>query len=239
MPVSKRVRFEVLRRDDHTCQYCGAKAPTVKLTVDHVTPVALGGSDKPNNLVAACADCNSGKTSIAPDAPFVEAVSEKAAAYALAMQDHMTRFRASLESLVDYEAEFEAEWEQWKSTATGEPVPLPPDYKASLYRWQRLGIPVEVFAIAIPKAMLKDKIRGEFGNFSYMAGVINNMVKLDDIDIGVTVETAAVYTAGEAENDRIDGYEHGVRYGKRWAWTLAHDNDPLSLHIDRAVRHGT
>lgn len=39
MAVSKRTRFEVLRRDDHTCRYCGQSAPDVKLTVDHVLPV--------------------------------------------------------------------------------------------------------------------------------------------------------------------------------------------------------
>lgn len=35
MPVSKRLRYEVLRRDSHTCRYCGGAAPDVKLTVDH------------------------------------------------------------------------------------------------------------------------------------------------------------------------------------------------------------
>lgn len=65
MPVTKRVRFEVLRRDNHTCHYCGARAPEV--AIDHVVPVALGGSDNPENLVAACAPCNSGKSSATPD----------------------------------------------------------------------------------------------------------------------------------------------------------------------------
>jgi 5-methylcytosine-specific restriction endonuclease McrA len=29
--VSRRLRLEVLRRDGHTCRYCGAQAPDVKL----------------------------------------------------------------------------------------------------------------------------------------------------------------------------------------------------------------
>lgn len=58
MTVSKRIRFEVLRRDNYTCRYCGGSAPDVKLTVDHVMPVALGD---PTNLVTACKDCNAGK----------------------------------------------------------------------------------------------------------------------------------------------------------------------------------
>lgn len=63
MAVSKRLRYEVLRRDSHTCRYCGASAPDVLLRVDHVTPVALGGTDTPENLVTACDPCNSGKSS--------------------------------------------------------------------------------------------------------------------------------------------------------------------------------
>lgn len=68
MAVSKRLRYEILRRDNHACRYCGATAPNVKLNVDHVIPKSLGGSDKPSNLVASCADCNAGKTSSLPDA---------------------------------------------------------------------------------------------------------------------------------------------------------------------------
>lgn len=63
MAVSKRLRYEILRRDNHTCRYCGASAPDVPLRVDHVTPVALGGTDEPSNLVTSCEPCNSGKTS--------------------------------------------------------------------------------------------------------------------------------------------------------------------------------
>ncbi|MFJ6566564.1 HNH endonuclease [Streptomyces sp. NPDC091292] len=68
MAVSKRLRYEILRRDNHACRYCGATAPRVKLNVDHVIPTSLGGSDKPDNLVTACVECNSGKTSSLPNA---------------------------------------------------------------------------------------------------------------------------------------------------------------------------
>jgi 5-methylcytosine-specific restriction endonuclease McrA len=33
MPVNKRTRFEVFKRDNHTCRYCGGTAPDVVLTV--------------------------------------------------------------------------------------------------------------------------------------------------------------------------------------------------------------
>jgi 5-methylcytosine-specific restriction endonuclease McrA len=51
MAITKRLRFEILRRDDFACRYCGGKAPDIELTVDHVTPKALGGTDEPTNNV--------------------------------------------------------------------------------------------------------------------------------------------------------------------------------------------
>ena len=57
MAVSKRVRYEVLRRDNYACRYCGATAGSgAQLVVDHVMPVSLGGTDDPTNLVACCRD---------------------------------------------------------------------------------------------------------------------------------------------------------------------------------------
>lgn len=60
--ISKRTRFRVLRRDGFACTYCGAsQASGATLHVDHVVPVAKGGGNEIENLVAACADCNLGK----------------------------------------------------------------------------------------------------------------------------------------------------------------------------------
>lgn len=86
MAVSKRLRFEILRRDNHACRYCGATAPDVALTVDHVVPSALGGGDEPSNLVAACAPCNSGKSATPADAAIVDDVASDAVRWASAME---------------------------------------------------------------------------------------------------------------------------------------------------------
>lgn len=86
MAVSKRLRFEIFRRDNHTCRYCGASAPDVTLEPDHVVPVTLGGTDEPSNLVTACQDCNSGKTSTSPDSPLVEDVEQDALRWSKAME---------------------------------------------------------------------------------------------------------------------------------------------------------
>jgi len=51
--LSKR---EIFRRDNHTCQYCGAKSS--RLTIDHVVPRARGGDHSWSNLVTACPACN-------------------------------------------------------------------------------------------------------------------------------------------------------------------------------------
>jgi 5-methylcytosine-specific restriction endonuclease McrA len=56
MAISKRVRYEVLRRDGHRCRYCGAAAPEVALTVEHVVPQALGGRNDPHRLLESLID---------------------------------------------------------------------------------------------------------------------------------------------------------------------------------------
>ena len=61
MSVSAKTRFDILTRDKFTCQYCGRRAPTVPLEVDHVLPVSGEGGGDPANLVTSCFDCNRGK----------------------------------------------------------------------------------------------------------------------------------------------------------------------------------
>lgn len=59
--ISKKLRFEVFKRDGFTCQYCGRSAPDVILEVDHISPVTNGGKSNILNLITACQDCNRGK----------------------------------------------------------------------------------------------------------------------------------------------------------------------------------
>jgi 5-methylcytosine-specific restriction endonuclease McrA len=56
IPLTKR---NILRRDNHQCQYCGKK--TGPMTADHVVPKGKGGSDSWENLVCACVECNTKK----------------------------------------------------------------------------------------------------------------------------------------------------------------------------------
>lgn len=65
--IGKKDRFEVFKRDGFKCQYCGQSAPDVVLQVDHIRPVAGGGTNDILNLVTSCFDCNSGKGARALD----------------------------------------------------------------------------------------------------------------------------------------------------------------------------
>lgn len=60
--ISKKLRFEVFKRDYFTCQYCSSKPPKVPLEIDHITPVSKGGKNNIDNLITACFDCNRGKS---------------------------------------------------------------------------------------------------------------------------------------------------------------------------------
>ena len=60
-PLSQKTRFEVFKRDNFKCQYCGRSAPDVILEVDHITPVAEGGDNDILNLITSCKECNRGK----------------------------------------------------------------------------------------------------------------------------------------------------------------------------------
>ncbi|MBD2341253.1 HNH endonuclease [Calothrix sp. FACHB-156] len=59
-PVNRR---EVLKRDNHTCQYCGS---TKHLTLDHVIPRSKSGQHSWDNVVTACEKCNSIKSDRLP-----------------------------------------------------------------------------------------------------------------------------------------------------------------------------
>lgn len=59
--LTKKTRFEVFKRDSFACQYCGQCAPIVVLNVDHIHPIASGGTNDILNLITSCFDCNSGK----------------------------------------------------------------------------------------------------------------------------------------------------------------------------------
>jgi len=56
-------RRNIYIRDNHTCQYCGARPGRELLTIDHVLPRSRGGKSEWENVVLACQSCNARKGS--------------------------------------------------------------------------------------------------------------------------------------------------------------------------------
>jgi hypothetical protein len=176
MSVSRRLRYEILRRDDHACRYCGATAPDVKLTVDHVIPIALGGGDEASNLVTACADCNAGKSSSSADAPIVDGVADDAIRWARAMRaaaDNQSYHRDKREA---YVAAFDRAWCRWRyNDGQGEPVSRPPDWAAQIGRHYDRGTDLAAIVAlvhdVVPRNVPDDRM------WRYFCGALRNVTE--------------------------------------------------------------
>ena len=143
MAVSKRLRFEILRRDNHTCRYCGGTAPDVVLTVDHVVPTALGGTDEPSNLVAACKDCNAGKSSVPAGSALVDDVQNDAIRWGQAIVAY-NQAQAEQRGLRDaYVERFNEAWLVWHCGPEKKPIPRDEGWLGTIWRFHDSGLPVE------------------------------------------------------------------------------------------------
>lgn len=186
MAVSKRLRYEILRRDQHTCRYCGASAPDVPLTVDHVLPVALGGTDEATNLVTACRDCNAGKTSSSPDAPLVADVEAKALVWTRALALAVQRREEKLEQKQALTEYFEIEWMGRYEVS----VPLGDDWPETVHRFYALGLSVSELDDAIDIAY-RAPIKAA-SVWKYFCGVCWNKVREIENDARHLIDSGAV-----------------------------------------------
>jgi hypothetical protein len=60
---SKKLRMQVLCRDDFRCQICGRRAADyvdIELHVHHIRPHGMGGLTEPGNLISLCHTCHGG-----------------------------------------------------------------------------------------------------------------------------------------------------------------------------------
>lgn len=194
MAVTKRTRFEVLRRDESTCRYCGQSAPDVKLTVDHVVPVALGGTDEPSNLAAACWDCNVGKASTSPTEPMVAQVSEATLQY-IRLARSAWRVR---EAAIDAQNQY--------IDQVGEAISFskPPEWRSSVGRWYVLDVPLTVVLDGVRIAADKYDPWGNTDRFKYLCGVIWNQVRETNAAIESKVEISGEFMTDDDVNDLVD-----------------------------------
>lgn len=173
MAISQRLRYEILRRDNHMCRYCGVTAAEVKLTVDHVVPKALGGNDDPSNLAAACQPCNAGKAATNPDAPLVADVKQDALRWGRAMKLAAEARQANRAERDAYVAAFEQRWDEWlhggRVREEGIPFEKPGNWRASIWRFYELSLPIEDLRDCVTLACSNERISPDQA-FKYMCG---------------------------------------------------------------------
>lgn len=112
MALSVRTRFEVFKRDDFTCCYCGRKSPEVVLEVDHIVPVCEGGLDDQINLVTSCWECNRGKGGVPLSTVMTGEDPHDKAIELLERRRQLDEYNAILE--VEYRRKEEAAWGLWR-----------------------------------------------------------------------------------------------------------------------------
>jgi hypothetical protein len=212
--VTKRVRFEVFRRDGFKCRYCGVTASDgAGLTVDHVVPVSLGGIDKPSNLVTACKDCNAGKSSTQPDGPMVEDVSSSDMAFAAALKAALSETASDLAA---YHALYAAAVEHWTAWEFGgQELPLPPSMATTMDHWARLGVTAELVGYAIDIAMSAAGVH-KSSKWKYACGIVWKRVnsaceEITATDGGGRRDRRCGHCFGCAEGDAEHGDDACVR----------------------------
>lgn len=179
MAVSKRLRYEIFRRDNFQCRYCGAKPPDTELRPDHVIPRALGGKDEPENLVAACVDCNAGKSSVPSDTSLVEDVRQDALRWARALSIATTGARVERAERNERREAFYRTWADWNYESGGKRYligPLPAEWKESVDAFWRAGLDQEDLGDAVDIAMRRSRIRAE-SLFKYFCGICWRMIQ--------------------------------------------------------------
>jgi 5-methylcytosine-specific restriction enzyme A len=58
IPLAAAVRAYVFERDQYTCRVCGSKE---NLAIDHIIPLAQGGTNDISNFQTLCQTCNGRK----------------------------------------------------------------------------------------------------------------------------------------------------------------------------------
>lgn len=173
--ISKKIRFEVFKRDGFQCKYCGETPPKVILHIDHIHPVSDGGSNNIDNLVTACRSCNLGKSNI-PLSEIPKSLKEKAEEIA----EKEAQIKAYY-AVVSAKAE-RIERELWEIVAA-----IEGDSGVELYEKRRLTsirrflekLPFHVVLEAAELAFNR-VARSDIGRFKYFCAVCWNAISRDE-----------------------------------------------------------
>ena len=165
--LGKKLRYEILARDSFTCRYCGAQPDaSVLLVVDHIQPVAEGGTNDPTNLITACQPCNAGKGARSPEA----AVPTEKDRLRLLQEFHEQRASADAirQTILARDAERQSLVDLWCSVrGAGE---IETRQVASLVRWAR-EFGVEELARFIEIAVVKMPHASDYTMCRYIGGI--------------------------------------------------------------------
>lgn len=178
--ISKRARFDVFKRDQFTCQYCGKTPPGVVLEIDHIIAVASGGSGEHTNLITACFDCNRGKGAVPlSDRPsplnlkkrrqLIEERVEQAEAYELLLKERKRTEDESIDEIIRvYETNFD------------EKLTLPDGMRISIRKFLR-QLPrftvMEAMDLACSRVGYKEREGSTSYVFKYFCGICWNTIK--------------------------------------------------------------
>ena len=173
--ISKGRRFEIFKRDQFTCQYCGAHPPGTILHVDHIVAVANGGGSSDDNLITSCLTCNLGK-SATPLNAIPESLKDKAA-----------RVAEQEAQILGYQEIMEARRERIDDEAWRVGEILDPDaMKLGIDRRQLASIRtfnsrLGVHAVLDAAEVARNKFPcGNQQTFRYFCGICWNIIKRDD-----------------------------------------------------------
>jgi hypothetical protein len=170
--MSKKLRFDVFKRDGFQCQYCGRNPPEVILEPDHIHPVAKGGSNDIDNLVTACFDCNRGKA-----ASLLSAIPQSINEKAVILKEKEEQLKAYQKLLRSKHKRLEAEIDQVSEIYSV----FVPGYELS----EQARVTVRLFIERLGVSVVEDAMRISGGRwkhrdnkiFKYFCGICWNRIR--------------------------------------------------------------
>ena len=172
MSISKKKRFEVFKRDDFTCRYCGRKPPQTTLEVDHIVPKCKGGKEEIFNYITSCFDCNRGKAGNELNDKIARPDIDKINKELKEQLEYLKIYYDCQDELIGIKERYlYLVIKHWKKHASSY---ISPQMKSSINNFLQ-DFSVEEICNAIDIAC--NKVYGWVSRFKYMCGVLHNRRK--------------------------------------------------------------